>query len=107
MRSVDPSGGFGYRAATPLRDAELAVLVLNRSYLPIHVTSVRRAFSLVYQGIARVVDDEYRTFDFEQWSGFRVLNGHDRRQNGHEHHVADGHRCEWIGTSRGRCRRRA
>ncbi len=79
------------------------VLVLNRSYLPVHVTSVRRAFSLVYQGIARVVDGEYRTFDFEQWSGFRVLNGHDRRQNGHEHGVAvrvNG--GEWIGTSRGR-----
>ncbi len=59
------------------------VLVLNRSYLPVHVTSVRRAFSLVYQGIARVVDGEYRTFDFEQWSRLRVLNGHERRLNGH------------------------
>jgi 5-methylcytosine-specific restriction endonuclease McrA len=95
----------------------LPVLVLNRSYLPIHVTSVRRAFSLVYQGIARVVDCEYRTFDFEQWSVLRVrngqLNGYDRRQNGHEHRAMrngdvphiDGPRGdgpEWVGTSRGR-----
>ena len=39
-------------------------LVLNRSYLPIHVTSVRRAFSLLYRGVARAVDEEYLTFDF-------------------------------------------
>jgi 5-methylcytosine-specific restriction endonuclease McrA len=45
-----------------------AVLVLNRSYLPVHVTSVRRAFSLLYQGIAKAVSEDYRTFDFEEWS---------------------------------------
>jgi 5-methylcytosine-specific restriction endonuclease McrA len=78
------------------------VLVLNRSYLPVHVTSVRRAFSLVYQGIARVVDGEYRTFDFEQWSRLRVLNGHERRHNGHDHHDAPQNGAEWVGTSRGR-----
>ncbi len=43
-------------------------LVLNRSYLPIHVTTVRRAFSLLYRGVARAVDEEYRTFDFRDWS---------------------------------------
>jgi len=30
------------------------VLVLNRSYLPIHVTSARRAFALIYRDVARV-----------------------------------------------------
>ena len=45
-----------------------SVLVLNRSYLPVHVTSARRAFSLLYQGIARAVNEEYQTFDFEEWS---------------------------------------
>lgn len=49
-----------------------SVLVLNRSYLPIHVTSVRRAFALLYQGIARAVDEQYRTFNFEQWSALAV-----------------------------------
>jgi 5-methylcytosine-specific restriction endonuclease McrA len=49
-----------------------AVLVLNRSYLPIHVTSVRRAFSLVYQDVARVVNEEYRTFDFDDWRRLHV-----------------------------------
>lgn len=44
------------------------VLVLNRSYLPINVTSVRRAISLLYREVARAVDPEYRTFDFGSWA---------------------------------------
>ena len=44
------------------------VLVLNRSYLPIHITSVRRAISLLYQDIARAVDEQYRVFDFASWA---------------------------------------
>ncbi len=49
-----------------------SVLVLNRSYLPIHVTSARRAFSLIYRQTARVVNEEYETFDFEQWRRLEV-----------------------------------
>ncbi len=48
------------------------VLMLNRSYLPIHVTSVRRAFSLLYQGLARAVNEQYQTFDFASWSDLSV-----------------------------------
>ncbi len=48
------------------------VLVLNRHFLPVHVTSVRRAFSLLYQGIAKAVDEQYRTFDFHSWSELSV-----------------------------------
>lgn len=44
-----------------------SVLVLNRSYLPIHVTTVRRAFSLIYQGSALAVNGNYETFDFDSW----------------------------------------
>lgn len=54
-----------------------SVLVLNRSYLPIHVTSVRRAFSLLYQGIARAVDEQYQTFDFEGWRQLAVARDTD------------------------------
>ena len=46
---------------------ESSVLVLNRSYVPVHVTTARRAFSLVYQDVARVVNTEYRTLAFEEW----------------------------------------
>ena len=62
-----------------------SVLVLNRSYLPVHVTSARRAFSLLYQGIARAVNEEYRTFDFEEWS--QVAQARDN--------------AEFVGTVRG------
>lgn len=64
-----------------------SVLVLNRSYLPVHVTSVRRAFSLLYQGIARAVDEQYQTFDFEEWRQLAVARDADA-----------------IGTARGRIR---
>ena len=45
-----------------------SVLVLNRNYQPIHVTSAKRAFTLLYLGAARVIDEQYRTFDFESWA---------------------------------------
>ncbi len=44
------------------------VLVLNKSFLPIHVTTVRRAFCLLYSGIAKAVNAQYETFDYESWS---------------------------------------
>lgn len=44
-----------------------SVLVLNRSFVPIQVTSVRRAFSLIYQGGAKAVNEQYETFDFDGW----------------------------------------
>lgn len=49
------------------------VLVLNRSYLPIHITSVRRAVALLYQDLAHAVDAQYRTFDFASWSELAAL----------------------------------
>ena len=52
-------------SAPPLQGRSL---VLNRAYLPIHVTTVRRALSLLYRGVAKAVDSEYRTFDFHTWS---------------------------------------
>jgi len=47
---------------------DTSVLVLNRVYQPIHVTSVRRAISLLYQGVARALDEQFRLFDFESWA---------------------------------------
>jgi 5-methylcytosine-specific restriction endonuclease McrA len=44
-----------------------SVLVLNRAFLPIHVTAVRRAFSLLYQGSANAVNENYEVFDFDSW----------------------------------------
>lgn len=44
------------------------VLVLNRSWLPLQVASVRRCIALLYRSHAFVVcPDTYRTFDFDAW----------------------------------------
>jgi len=43
------------------------VLVLNRNLYAVHITSWRRALSLVYMDHARVIDEEYRTYNFEDW----------------------------------------
>ncbi len=47
---------------------DTAVLVLNRVYQPVHVTSVRRAISLLYQGVAKALDERFQLFDFESWA---------------------------------------
>ena len=47
---------------------DTAVLVLNRYYQPVHVTSVKRAISLLYQGVAKALDSQYRLYDFEDWA---------------------------------------
>lgn len=52
--------------APPLRGRSL---ILNRAFLPIHVTSVRRALGLLYRGVAQAVDADYRTFDYPAWAG--------------------------------------
>ena len=47
---------------------ESAVLVLNRNYQPVHVTSVKRAFSLLYQGVAKAIDEQYKLYEFADWA---------------------------------------
>ena len=54
-----------------------AVLVLNRLYHPVHVTSVRRAVTLLYQGGARALDGEFRLFDFASWAALGAGAGQD------------------------------
>ncbi len=104
---------------------ESNVLVLNRSYLPIHVTSVRRAFSLIYQGTALAVNGRYETFDFDAWLRVEVngdgdavgtpsgsiraprvivLRGYDRVPRRHVRYsrlnifARDGFTCQYCGT---------
>jgi 5-methylcytosine-specific restriction endonuclease McrA len=43
------------------------VLVLNRSWLAIHVCDVRRAVTLLTLGLARVVTEQFETHDFHSW----------------------------------------
>jgi len=50
------------------------VLVLNRYYKPVHVTSVKRALSLLYQGVARAIDHQYRLYEFADWAALSAAN---------------------------------
>lgn len=44
------------------------VLVLNRSWVAINISTVRRAVTLLYQGVARAVHPiDYSLYDFENW----------------------------------------
>jgi len=47
-----------------------SVLVLNRSYMAVHLVNVRRALSLVFRSIADIIDVEegqYAAYDFPTW----------------------------------------
>jgi 5-methylcytosine-specific restriction endonuclease McrA len=51
-------------------------LVLNRNWVPITSTTVRRALLLVYKGLARVIAPEtYETYCFETWINRPVPEG--------------------------------
>ncbi len=55
--------------SAPRRDALASpVLVLNRSYQPVRITSARNAFLLLYGGRAHALDEDYEPHDFEHWS---------------------------------------
>jgi 5-methylcytosine-specific restriction endonuclease McrA len=49
------------------------VLVLNRSFYAVHITSWQRALTLVYADHASVVDEEYRTYSFEDWRNLSTI----------------------------------
>jgi 5-methylcytosine-specific restriction endonuclease McrA len=59
---------------------DTSVLVLNRVYQPVHVTSVRRAISLLYQGVARALDEQFQLFDFESWAALAAAAHQDAIQ---------------------------
>src|SRR5262245_3473564 len=69
-RSLSGNGnGFAPRSG-PTLAMQASVLALNRTYAPVQVVSVRRAFTLLYKGMAEVVhieDGQYLTFNFDSW----------------------------------------
>ncbi|MBI4366595.1 MAG: HNH endonuclease [Deltaproteobacteria bacterium] len=52
-------------------------LVLNQAYFPVHITTVRRAFCMLYQGIVKVVNEEYETFTFDSWMELSAAHPHE------------------------------
>lgn len=52
------------------------VLELNKSWQPIHVIDVRRAFSMMMAGLAKAVEPEsYQLHAFETWADLRAAEG--------------------------------
>ena len=51
-------------------------LVLNKNWLPIRVCSVRRALTLVFKDLARIIGPEsYTLYDFTSWADLSVTAG--------------------------------
>lgn len=48
-------------------------LVLNSNFCAVQVADWDKVFSLVWQGHAQVVDDDYRTYSFEEWAELSKL----------------------------------
>jgi 5-methylcytosine-specific restriction endonuclease McrA len=48
------------------------VLVLNTSFQVVQTTSLKRALVLLFSGRVKAVDEQYRTYDWEQWSDVPV-----------------------------------
>jgi len=52
-----------------MRDVlDTSVLVLNRLYQPVRVTTVRNGFRLLFRGVAQVVDDSGELLDLSMWA---------------------------------------
>jgi len=62
--------------AMPSQSLGLSVLVLNRSFVAVHVTNVRRAITLLFRELAEVLDVEegqYGAYSFESWRELSAL----------------------------------
>lgn len=59
-----------------------SVLVLNRHYSPVNLTTARRAFCMLFAEIAEavaMVDESYQNYDFHTWaelSVYRAMDSH-------------------------------
>jgi 5-methylcytosine-specific restriction endonuclease McrA len=52
-----------------------SVLVLNRAFFPVHVTTARRGLCLLYAGLAQAINAQYEMFDYPSWSALSVGEG--------------------------------
>ncbi len=68
-----PASG-GKRRLDPL---SLPVLVVNRGFQPIRITTARRALTLLYSGTAQALDGDGELHDFDGWRQLPVRAGQD------------------------------
>ena len=59
----------------------LPVLVLNRYFEPVQVTTAKRAFVLLYGGTALALDEGGDVYDFDLWREVPVRGGDDTWEN--------------------------
>lgn len=57
------------------------VLALNKGYQAIHVIEARKAVSLLYQGAAEAIDDDYNSWDYKSWCEISAVEQEDDRYN--------------------------
>ena len=101
-----------------------AVLVLNRGFVALTLTDVKRCFTLLYKGHVRAVLPDYTTYAWEEWCDVPSLPGddlvqtpsmsiriprviqllscerpprHDVKFSRHNIYVRDGNRCQYCG----------
>jgi 5-methylcytosine-specific restriction endonuclease McrA len=43
--------------------------------MPVHITTVRRALTMLYQGVAKAVNEQYEVFNFDDWSQLKLKAG--------------------------------
>jgi 5-methylcytosine-specific restriction endonuclease McrA len=53
------------------------VLVLNRHYQPVRLTTARQAFELLYMGRANALDENYVAYEFEVWADLPATEGYE------------------------------
>jgi 5-methylcytosine-specific restriction endonuclease McrA len=53
------------------------VLVLNRYFEPVQLTTAKRAFVLLYGGVAHALDEDGEAYDFDMWRTLEVREGDD------------------------------
>src|SRR6185436_16396370 len=63
---------------TPMSEVlAIPVLVLNRHFEPVQLTTARRAFVLLYGGAAHALDEEGESYDFMLWRQLPVRSSDD------------------------------
>lgn len=66
--------GDSLRRRDPL---DLPVLIVNRFFQPVQVTTARRAFLLLFGGSALALDEDGELYDFSTWRGLPVRDRDD------------------------------
>lgn len=74
LDGVDASPFAPDRAAEPL---DLPVLIVNRFFQPVQITTARRAFLLLFGGAALAIDEQGELHDFSAWRRLPVRDEDD------------------------------